>query len=176
MGIGPCRERTILDWSGIDKLKLVENTLPIDSIEVLTNLFKFKWSVVGCLSLSTFENIKGESRASKDSVCDRNNAGVATVIRRLNNIMIALMYISYKDIFAPFIIFITEDVEANRFGGSQIAYNFDSALAKVSNSVQSVIPMKLGDGSEDGTRGPREVANAIIAAMTYQVGQMRQGY
>ena len=77
----PAGERTILDWSGIDNLKLVENTLPIDSIEVLTNLFKFKWSVVGYLSLSTFENIKGESRASKDST------GVATVIRRLNNIM-----------------------------------------------------------------------------------------
>jgi hypothetical protein len=87
--------------------------------------------------------------------------------------VIALMSISYKDIFAPFINFITEEDEANRFGGSQIAYNFDSVLAKVSNSVQSVIPMKLGDGSEHGTRGPREVANAIIAAMTYQVRQMR---
>jgi hypothetical protein len=160
----PAGERTIPDWSGTDKLKLVENTLLINSIEVLTNLFKFKWSVVGCLSLSTFEQ----------SICDRNNAGVATVIRRLNNLMIALMSISYKDIFSPFNIFITEDDEANRFEESQIAYNFDSALAKVSNSVQSVIPMKLGDGSEHGTRGPREVANAILAAMTYQVGQMMQ--
>jgi hypothetical protein len=151
----------------------VENTLLIDSIEVLTNLFKFKWSVVGSLSLSTFENIKGESRASKDSVCYRKNAGVATVIRRLN-IMIALMSISYEDIFASFIILIAEDDEANRFEGNQIAYNFDSALAKVSNSIQSAIPMKLGDGSEHGTRGPREVANAIIAAMTYQVEQKRQ--
>jgi hypothetical protein len=43
----PAGERTILDWSGIDKLKLVENIIPIDSIEVLTNLFKFRWSVVG---------------------------------------------------------------------------------------------------------------------------------
>jgi hypothetical protein len=119
----------------------------------LTNLFKFRWSVVGDLSLSTFENVKGESRASKDSVCDRNNAGVATVIRRLNNIMIALMSISYKDIFAPFINFITEEDKASRFGGSQIAYKFDLALAKVSNSVLSVIPMK--NGSEHGTRDPR---------------------
>jgi hypothetical protein len=117
-----------------------------------------------------FVNVKGESRASKESVCDRNNAGVAVVIRRLNNIMIPLMSISYKDVFAVFITLITKDDEAVKFGGNQIAYNFDFALAKVSNSIHSVIPMKLGDGSEYSTR---EVAKAIIATMTYQVGQMR---
>jgi hypothetical protein len=47
-------------------------------------------------------------------------------------------------------------------------------LAKVSNSIHSVTPMKLGDGSEYGTHGPREVAKAVIATMTYQDGQTRQ--
>jgi hypothetical protein len=81
-------------------------------------------------------------------MCDRNNAGVAAVIRRLNNIMMSLMSISYKDVFAIFITFITEDDKAIKFGGNQIAYHFDFALAKVSNSIHSVTPMKLGDGSE----------------------------
>jgi hypothetical protein len=90
----PAGERTIVDWSSIDKLKLVVETQPIKSIEVLTSLFKFRWTVIGGLCLSIFENVKGESRTAKESVCDRNNAGVAAVIRRLNNIMISLMSIS----------------------------------------------------------------------------------
>jgi hypothetical protein len=93
----PTGERTIVDWSGIEKLKLVAGTQAIKSIEELTSLFKFRWTGMdpGGLCLSMFENVKGESRASKETVCDRNNSGVAVVIRRLNNIMISLMSISY---------------------------------------------------------------------------------
>jgi hypothetical protein len=88
--------------------------------------------------------------------------------------MIPFMSISYKDVFAAFLHFVTEEDEAIRFGGDQIVYNFDSAMIKVSNSVNSVTPMKLGDGTEYRTKGPREVAKAIMAAMAYQVGQMRR--
>jgi hypothetical protein len=92
----------------------------------------------------------------------------------LNNIMVPLMSISYKDVFAAFIYFIQEDDEASRFGGDQIVYNFDSAMIKVSNSVNSVTLMKLGNGTDYRTKGPREVATAIMAAMAYQIEQMRR--
>jgi hypothetical protein len=170
----PRDERTITGWDGIDKLILVDGSRPIKSVEILTELFTFQWTVTGGLCLARFEDRPGESGSTRGTVCEKRNIGAAAVIRRLNNIMIALMSLSYKEVFSGFISFIMEEDEALRFGGDQIAYNFDSAMIKVSNSVNSVTPMKLGDGTEYRTKGSREVARAIMASMAYQVAQMRR--
>ena len=166
-------ERTVMDWDGIDRLKMVQGTAPVKSIEILTSLFKFRWSVTGLLCLAKFEDTRGESRAGNSRPCSKDNAMTVVVIKRLNNIMMALMSSSYKGVFDVFIRFISEEDVVVMMGGDQIVYNFDYAMMKVSNSVNSVTHMKLGDGTEYGTKGPREVAEAIRAAMSYQVGQMR---
>jgi hypothetical protein len=46
-------------------------------------------------------------------------------------------------------------------------------MTKVSSSVKLATPMRLGDGSMHGIKGPIEVANAIIAAMESQVELMQ---
>lgn len=166
-------ERTVIDWDGIERLKMVQGTAPIRSIEILTNLFKFRWSPAGTMCLAKFEDHKGESRAGNSKPCSKDNESTVVVIRRLNNIMMALMSLSYKGVFDVFIRFISEEDVVVMMGGDQIVYNFDYAMTKVSNSVISVTPMRLGDGTEHSTKGPREVAEAIRAAMSYQVSQMR---
>jgi hypothetical protein len=83
------------------------------------------------------------------------------------------MSLSYKGVFEAFIRFVTESDEASRIGGDQMAYNFDYAMTKVSSSVKLATPMRLGDGSLHGIKGPREVANAIIAAMEFRVELMQ---
>lgn len=166
-------ERTIVGWTGIDKLKLAEGTAPLRSVETLSSLLTFKWTVIEGLRLSMFEHHKGESRSLKGTPCNNHNEGVATVIRRLNNLMMAFMSMSYDRVFASFIQFITEDDKAATMGGDQIAFNFNSAMMKVGNAVSSVTDMKLGNGSELSIRGPHEVSVAITAAMEYQIGMMR---
>jgi hypothetical protein len=166
-------ERTIAGWTGIDKLKMVAGTAPIKTVETISSLLEFKWTVTGGLSISMFENFKGESRSSNPSVCTKDNEGLASVIRRLSNIMVALMSSSYLDVFAHFIRFVTEGDEVASMRSDQVAYNFNYAMMKVGNAVSSVTSMRLGDGTEFSTRGPFEVATAIVAAMGYQVSLMR---
>ncbi len=168
----PVNQRNWFDWVGIDMLKQIPRSTPIMSIEGLQALVEFNWAVSGRLCITRFENVKGESGSSKTSPCNRFNSGLVTVIRRLNHIMIALMSLSYKGVFEAFIRFVTESDEASRIGGDQIAYNFDYAMVKVSSSVKLATPMKLGDGSTHGIKGPREVAFAIMAAMEFQVELM----
>jgi hypothetical protein len=170
----PPPERNITDWDGIDKLKMVQRSAPMKSTEILTSLIKFKWSVTGLLCLAKFEDIKGESRATKSTPCTRENAMTVVVIKRLNNIMMALQSMRYSGVFDEFIHFISEEDVVLGMGGDQIVYNFDFAMTKVSSSVNAVTPMKLGDGTEYGTRGPREVAAAIRAAMRYQISLMSE--
>jgi hypothetical protein len=169
----PEAERTIVGWYGIEKLKMVENCTALQSSATMEALFAFKWTVTGGLCIASFEDQKGESRTSSSGPSNNHNAGFAGVVKRLNNIMIALMSNSYGDVFTPFSHFVTEDDSVTSMGGDQVAYNFDQALNKVSNSIQTGNPMRLGNGDEYGTRGHREVARAIIAALEYQIGQMR---
>jgi hypothetical protein len=169
----PEAERTIVGWYGIDKLKMVEDCKALQSSATIEALFAFKWTVTGGLCIASFEDRKGESRTSATNASADHNAAFAGVVKRLMNIMIALMSTSYTDVFTPFSHFVTEDDSVNSMGGDQVAYNFDQALNKVSNSIQTGNPMRLGNGEEFGTRGHREVARAILAALEYQINQMR---
>jgi hypothetical protein len=74
-------ERTITGWTGIEKLKLVEGTAPLNSLETLSSLLTFKWTITDGLRLAMFEHQKGESRSLKNSVCNNHNEGVIAVIR-----------------------------------------------------------------------------------------------
>jgi hypothetical protein len=152
----------------------VVDSAPIKSLETIELLIGFKWGIIGGLCISQFEHIKGESRSTSSVACTKNNAGLAAVIKRLQNILVSLLAIAYKGVFHEFTNFITEDDRVDNMGGDQIVFNFDSAMAKVGNSVMSGIPMKLGDdGAHYSTKGAREVAKSIIAAMGYQVEQMK---
>jgi hypothetical protein len=154
-------------------LRLVPKSTPIMSIEAIQDLVEFNWTVSGGLCLTRFEHTKGESGSSKTLPCNKCNSGLVTVIRRLNHIIIALMSLSYKGVFEAFVRFVTESDEASRLGGDQMAYYFDYAMTKVSSSVKLATSMRLGDGSLHGIKGPREVANSIIAAMEFQVELMQ---
>jgi hypothetical protein len=166
-------ERTIVGWTGIEKLKLVEGTAPLRSIEVLSNLLAFKWTVIDGLTLSLFENISGESRSLKATPCGHHNSGIVLVIKRLNYLMIAFMSADYDRVFAGFIMFITEDDNMGSMGGDQIAFNFNLAMVRVSNAVASATDMRLSNGTVFSIRGPFDVAAAITASMEYQINVMR---
>jgi hypothetical protein len=112
----PANERNRYDWQGIDMLKLVPKSTPIMSIEGIQGLVEFNWTVSGRLCLTRFEHTKGESGSSKTLPCNKCNSGLVTVIRRLNHIMIAVMSLSYKEVFEAFIRFVTESDEASRLG------------------------------------------------------------
>jgi hypothetical protein len=166
-------ERTVVGWTGIEKLKLVEGTAPLKSVDMLSNLLAFKWTVIDGLTLSLFENTSGESRSLKATPCGHHNSGVVLVIKRLSYLMIAFMSDYYDRVFAAFIMFITENDKIGSMGGDQIAFNFNSAMVRVSNAVGSAADMRLGNGTTFSIKGPFEVAEAITASMEYQINLMR---
>jgi hypothetical protein len=166
-------ERTIIGWTGIERLKLVEGKAPLRSLEVLSSLLNFKWTVTDGLTLSMFEDTSGESRSLEASHCTNHNLGVVAVIKRLNYLMIAFMSDNYERVFASFIRFITEDDKVAIMGGNQIAFNFNLAMTRVGNAVASATDMRLGNGTLLSIRGPFDVSMAIAASMEYQINVMR---